>query len=48
MGRLRPGQWNLFCKADDSRVHKDAEIDVGEVILESLFQLLLKGNSVLH
>ena len=33
MGCLRPGQWNLLCEDDDSRIHKDAEIDAGEVRL---------------
>ena len=26
-------QWNLFCKADDIRVHKNAETGAGEVRL---------------
>ena len=33
MGRLRPGQWNILCEDDDTRIHKNAEVDVGKVRL---------------
>ena len=40
---------NLILSDDDgTRIHKNPKVDVCEVILESLFQLLYKGNSILH
>ena len=34
MGCLRPDKWNLLREDDDSRVYKEAEIDVGGVGLK--------------